>query len=82
MDLATSLLLFTLPIFAILVPLIQGLGKRIHARMLVGWWAVIGLLISLFGVMALIAARCAGAQVNSWSALNRRVLSVFFRHFP
>jgi len=55
MDLATSLLLFTLPIFAILVPLIQGLGKRIHARMLVGWWAVIGLLISLFGVMALIA---------------------------
>ena len=55
MDLATSLLLFTLPIFAILVPLIQGLGKRIHARMLVGWWTVVGLLVSLLGVMALIA---------------------------
>jgi len=55
MDLATSLILFTLPIFAILVPLIQGLGKRIHARMLVGWWTVVGLLVSLLGVMALIA---------------------------
>jgi len=55
MDLATSLLLFTLPIFAILVPLVQALGKWIHARMLVGWWAVIALLSSLFGVMALIA---------------------------
>jgi proton-translocating NADH-quinone oxidoreductase chain N len=55
MDLATSLLLFTLPVFAILVPLIETLGKRIHARMLVCWWAVAGLLVSLFGVAALIS---------------------------
>lgn len=54
MDLATSLLLFTLPLFAILVPLIQGLGRWIHVRMLVGWWAIVGLLIPLFGVMMLI----------------------------
>ena len=54
MDLPSSLLLFTLPLFAILVPLIQALGKRLRSKMLVGWWTVVGLLISLFGVVALI----------------------------
>src|SRR5208337_1765450 len=54
MDAATSLLLFSLPLFAILIPLIQGLGKRVHAYMLVGYWTVLGLLIPLFGVIALI----------------------------
>jgi len=54
MDLVTSLLLFTLPLFAILVPLIQALGKRIHVHMLVGWWTILGLVIPLFGVAALI----------------------------
>jgi len=48
------LLLFTLPLFAVLVPLIQGLGKRLHAQMLVGWWTVLGLLVPLIGVIALI----------------------------
>jgi len=55
MDLASSLLLLTLPLFAILVPLVQALGKRLHMKMLVGWWTVIGLMIPLFGVMTLIA---------------------------
>ena len=54
MDLPSSLLLFTLPLFAILVPLIQVLGKRLQSKMLVGWWAVVGLLISLLSVVALI----------------------------
>jgi len=55
MDLASSLLLFTLPLFAILVPLVQALGKRVHVKMLVGWWTVLGLVIPLFGVMVMIA---------------------------
>ena len=54
MDLGSSLLLLTLPLFAILAPMVQGLGKRLRIKMLVGWWTVIGLLIPLFGVMTLI----------------------------
>jgi NADH-quinone oxidoreductase subunit N len=53
MDLATSTMLFTIPIFATLVPLVQGLANRIHSRMLAGWWAVIGLLITLAAVIEL-----------------------------
>ncbi len=54
MDPPTSMLLFTLPIFAILSPLVQGLSKRIRARMLVGWWAIIGLLVTFSGVVGLL----------------------------
>src|SRR5208282_4659625 len=39
LDLTTSILLFTLPIFAILMPLIQGLGNRMHKRLLVAYWS-------------------------------------------
>ena len=54
MEVATSVLLFTLPIFAIFAPIIQSLSNRIHRRMLVGWWAVFGLLVSLGGVLGLV----------------------------
>ncbi|HYW01662.1 MAG TPA: proton-conducting transporter membrane subunit, partial [Candidatus Acidoferrum sp.] len=55
MDLTTSILLFTLPIFAILVPLIQGLGNRIHKRLLVAYWSILGLVVAFGGVMLLIS---------------------------
>ncbi|HKM74788.1 MAG TPA: NADH-quinone oxidoreductase subunit N [Candidatus Bathyarchaeia archaeon] len=55
MDLTTSILLFTLPIFAILMPLIQGVGNRIHKRLLVAYWSILGLVVSLCGVMLLIS---------------------------
>lgn len=54
MELAISMLLFTLPVFAILTPLIQGLSRKTHAKTLVCWWAIGGLFVSLAGVLLLI----------------------------
>jgi proton-translocating NADH-quinone oxidoreductase chain N len=56
MQLTSTILLFTLPIFAILAPLIGGLSRRIHRRMLVGYWSIVGLLITFSGVMILISS--------------------------
>ena len=53
MDVPIFTLLLTLPVFAILVPLVQALASRIRMKMLVGWWTVIGLLISLSAVFEL-----------------------------
>ncbi len=53
MQLTIALLLFTLPIFSILVPLIQGLSNRTHSRRIVASWSILGLLITL-GAVALI----------------------------
>jgi proton-translocating NADH-quinone oxidoreductase chain N len=47
MQLTTALLLFTLPVFGILVPLIQGLSNKIHVRSLVPYWSVAGLIATL-----------------------------------
>ena len=51
MQLTTALLLFTLPFFSILVPLIQGLSNKIHVRSLVPYWSIAGLLLT-FGAIA------------------------------
>ena len=50
MQLTTSILLFALPIFAILAPLIQVLSNRMHWRTLVPYWSILGLFIALGGV--------------------------------
>jgi proton-translocating NADH-quinone oxidoreductase chain N len=56
MQLTSTIILFTLPIFAILAPLMGGLSGRIHRRMLVGYWSIVGLLITLGGVIILISS--------------------------
>jgi NADH-quinone oxidoreductase subunit N len=49
--LAIGLLLFTLPIFSIFVPLIQGLANRVGSRQLVGYWSIAGLCVTFGGVL-------------------------------
>jgi proton-translocating NADH-quinone oxidoreductase chain N len=51
MQLTTALLLFTLPVFSTLVPLIRGLSNRIHVRSLVPYWSVAGLLATLAAIV-------------------------------
>jgi len=53
MELATLLLLTTLPVFAILSPLMQQLANRIHLKMMVGWWSLVGISITLCAVFDL-----------------------------
>jgi NADH-quinone oxidoreductase subunit N len=50
MPLTTEILLFTLPLFSTVVPLVQVLGNRVRSRMIVAYWAILGLLITLGGV--------------------------------
>lgn len=54
MQLTTPLLLFTLPIFSILVPIIQGLSNRMRVRSLVPYWSIAGLIVTLAAVAALL----------------------------
>jgi len=53
MQLPTAILLFTLPIFSIVVPLIQGLSNRLHRRLIVPYWSILGLFITMGGVAVL-----------------------------
>ena len=48
--LTAALLLFTLPIFSILVPLIQGLANRLGSRLMVGYWSIASLCVTLVGI--------------------------------
>jgi NADH-quinone oxidoreductase subunit N len=63
MDTPTSLLLFTLPVFAILSPLIQVLSKWVRLKLLVGWWSIIGLLVTFGGVVGLLFGGVTKPQV-------------------
>ncbi len=56
MHLTSATLLFTLPIFAILAPLVGILATRLRQRMLVAYWSILGLLITLAGVALLIGS--------------------------
>jgi NADH-quinone oxidoreductase subunit N len=47
MYLTTAILFGTIPLFAILLPLIQGVGRRLRVPLLTGYWSIVGLLISL-----------------------------------
>ena len=55
MPLTTAVLLVTLPIFSILVPLIQGLANRIRSRMMVAYWSILGLFIMLGAVAVILS---------------------------
>lgn len=55
MQLTTALLLFTLPFFSILIPLVQGLSNRIRVRSLVTYWSLAGLLVTLGAIAAIMA---------------------------
>ena len=55
MPLTTAVLLVTLPLFSILVPLIQGLGNRIRSRMMVAYWSILGLFIMLGAVAVILS---------------------------
>lgn len=55
MQQATWLLLFTLPIFSILMPLIGMLAGRLGRKMMVAYWAILGLVVTLLGVTFLIS---------------------------
>ena len=56
MQLPTALLLFTIPIFSILVPLVQSLSNRLRVRSIVPYWSIAGLLITL-GAVAIILSQ-------------------------
>jgi len=62
-QLTTALLLFTLPIFSILVPLIQDLANRIRSRLMVGYWSIAGLLVTLAGIILLLSQGVPTTQV-------------------
>ncbi len=50
----TPLLLFTLPFFSILVPLIQGLSNKLRVRSIVPYWSILGLVATLSAVGAIL----------------------------
>jgi len=63
LPLTTALLLFTLPIFSILVPLIQDFANRIRSRLMVGYWSIAGLCITLGGVVLILVQGVPTPQV-------------------
>ncbi len=77
MQLTSALLLFTLPIFAILVPLIGGLGNRLGKRMLVAYWSILGLLIAFGAVMLTILRGVSGPELV-YGVLSIDDYSVYF----
>ena len=73
----SAILLFTLPIFAILVPLIGGISSRLGQRMLVAYWSILGLLITFGGVMLIILTGVPGPQLV-YGVLSIDSYSVYF----
>ena len=77
MPLTTALLLVTLPIFSILVPLIQGLANRIRSRMMVAYWSILGLFIML-GAVAIILSHGIPTTEVVLGVLSIDSFSVYF----
>lgn len=77
MQLTSAVLLFTLPIFSILVPLIGGLSNRLGRRVLVAYWSIAGLLITLAGVALLISSGATTPDVI-FSVLSIDSYSAYF----
>lgn len=77
MQLPTAILLFTLPVFSILAPLIQGLSNRLHSRLMVAYWSILGLVITLGGVTAALSAGTPKTEVF-YGALSIDSFSVYF----
>ena len=63
MQLTSAVLLFTLPSFSILAPMIQGLSNRVHWRIIVPYWSILGLLIALGGVTIVIIGGAPGPEL-------------------
>jgi NADH-quinone oxidoreductase subunit N len=62
-QLTTALLLFTLPIFSILVPLIQDLANRLGSRLIVGYWSIAGLCVTFGGIIMILSQGIPATQV-------------------
>lgn len=77
MQLTTTLLLFTLPFFSILVPLIQGLSNKIRIRSIVPHWSIFGLFIT-FGAVALILSEGVPQTQLILGVLSIDSFSVYF----
>jgi len=63
MQMPIVILFSALPMFSILTPLIQGLSSRLHMRLLVAYWSILGLVVTLGGVTALLSGGVPNAEV-------------------
>ena len=77
MQLTSAVLLFTLPLFSILVPLIQGLSKRLRQRLVVPIWSILGLTITMGGVALLLLQGVPQPQLI-YGVLSIDSFSVYF----
>jgi len=77
MQLTSAVLLFTLPFFSILVPLIQGLSNRLRQRLVVPIWSILGLAITMGGV-ALILLQGVPQPQLIYGVLSIDSFSVYF----
>jgi proton-translocating NADH-quinone oxidoreductase chain N len=77
MQLPTAILLFTLPLFSILAPLVQSVSNRLHSRLLVAYWSILGLIITLVGVTGLLSVGTLKTEVF-YGALSIDSFSIYF----
>lgn len=77
MQFTTAILLYTLPFFSILAPLIQGLSKRMRRRTIVPYWSMIGLFITL-GAVAVLLSNGVPKTELIYSVLSIDSFSVYF----
>ncbi len=77
MQLPTALLLFTMPIFSILAPLIQSLSNKLRVRSIVPYWSIVGLAVTLGAVTAIIYQGVPQTQLIL-SVLSIDSFSVYF----
>jgi len=73
----TAILLYTIPTFSILVPLVHGLSNRLHSRMMVPYWSILGLIITLGGVTVLLSEGIPQTQLL-YGVLSIDSYSVYF----
>ena len=73
----TALLLFTLPIFSILVPLIQSLSNKLRVRSIVPYWSILGLALTLGAVAAIVYQGVPQTQLIL-NVLSIDIFSVYF----
>jgi len=76
-QLTTALLLFTLPFFSILVPLIQDIANRLGSRLMVGYWSIAGLCVTLGGIITILSQGFPTNQVIL-GVLSIDAFSVYF----
>lgn len=77
LQLTTALLLFVLPVFSILVPLIQDLANRLGSRTMVGYWSIAGLCVTLGAIGVILIQGVPSTQVV-FGVLSIDSFSVYF----